>query len=85
LTRSFILAIFDYPFRQLGARKIIATTTADHIRSIRILHRLGFTEEARLRDASPGGDLLIYSLRREECRFVGGVVHGQESIGTACA
>lgn len=85
LTRSFILAIFDYPFRQLGARKIIATTTADHIRSIRILHRLGFTEEARLRDASLGGDLLIYSLRREECRFVGGVVHGQESIGTACA
>lgn len=82
LTRGFILAIFDYPFRQLGARKIIATTSADHIRSNRLLQRLGFVEEARLRDAAPGGDLLIYSMRRQDCRLVGGV-HGQESIRTA--
>jgi hypothetical protein len=82
LTRGFILAIFDYPFRQLGARKIIATTSADHIRSNRLLQRLGFVEEARLRDAAPGGDLLIYSMRRQDCRLVGGV-HGQKSIRTA--
>ena len=79
LTRGFLFAIFDYPFRQLGARKIIATTTADHIRSIRLLRRLGFVEEACLRDAAPGGDLIIYTMRREACRFLGDH-HGQESV-----
>ena len=82
LTRGFLFAIFDYPFRQLGARKIIATTSADHIRSIRLLQRLGFHEEACLRDAAPGGDLIICTMRREDCRFLGGH-HGQESIRTA--
>lgn len=79
LTRGFLFAIFDYPFRQLGARKIVATTSADHIRSIRLLRRLGFVEEACLRDAAPGGDLIIYTMRRETCRFLGDH-HGQESV-----
>ena len=79
LTRGFLFAIFDYPFRQLGARKIVATTSADHIRSIRLLRRLGFVEEACLRDAAPGGDLIIYTMRREACRFLGDH-HGQESV-----
>jgi L-amino acid N-acyltransferase YncA len=79
LTRGFLFAIFDYPFRQLGARKIIATTTADHIRSIRLLRRLGFLEEACLRDAAWGGDLIIFTLRREDCRYLG-EAHGQEGI-----
>lgn len=79
LTRGLLFAIFDYPFRQLGARKIVATTSADHIRSIRLLRRLGFVEEACLRDAAPGGDLIIYTMRREACRFLGDH-HGQESV-----
>ena len=84
LTRGFLFAIFDYPFRQLGARKIIATTSADHIRSIRILRRLGFLEEACLRDAAPGGDLIICTMRQEDCRFLGGI-YGQEGIRSPAA
>lgn len=84
LTRGFLFAIFDYPFRQLGARKIIATTSADHIRSIRLLQRLGFLEEACLRDAAPGGDLIICTMRQEDCRFLGGI-YGQEGIRSPAA
>jgi L-amino acid N-acyltransferase YncA len=84
LTRGFLFAIFDYPFRQLGARKIIATTSADHIRSIRLLRRLGFLEEACLRDAAPGGDLIICTMRQEDCRFLGGI-YGQEGIRSPAA
>lgn len=84
LTRGFLFAIFDYPFRQLGARKIVATTSADHIRSIRLLRRLGFVEEACLRDAAPGGDLIICTMRQEDCRFLGGI-YGQEGIRSPAA
>jgi L-amino acid N-acyltransferase YncA len=84
LTRGLLFAIFDYPFRQLGARKIIATTSADHIRSIRLLRRLGFLEEACLRDAAPGGDLIICTMRQEDCRFLGGI-YGQEGIRSPAA
>lgn len=84
MVRGFVRAIFDYPFRQLGAYKIIVTTSSTHHASNRLLHKLGFREEARLRDATPGGDLIICTLRAENCRFLGDR-HGQKSIAPARA
>jgi len=72
LVLSFVRAIFDYPFQQLGASKIYVTVQAANAKSLDLAHRMGFAEEARLKDASPGGDLIILTLRREDCRFLGG-------------
>lgn len=79
MVKGFVRAIFHYPFRQIGARKLVVTTTSDNERSLHLLRRFGFREEARLRDAAPGGDLIICTMRREECRFLG-ESHGKESV-----
>lgn len=72
LTRSFIAAIFDYAFNVCDVEKIISPVGSGNTKSIRLAERMGFTEEARITDAHPDGDLLIFTLRRSNCRFLGG-------------
>jgi hypothetical protein len=31
---------------------------------------LGFTLETRLKDAAPSGDMLVYVMRREDCKWL---------------
>lgn len=72
LTRAFIGAIFDYPFRQLGCELVAVPIASTNTQSIRFAEHLGFVFEASVRDAVPGGDLLIYTLRKKQCRFLEG-------------
>jgi hypothetical protein len=32
---------------------------------------MGFMEEGRITDASPQGDIVLYTLARNDCRFLG--------------
>lgn len=71
LTRRYLWTIFHYPFVQAGCRKLIAPVPESNGRSIRFVKHLGFREEARLLDAHPDGSLLIFTMTREQCRFIG--------------
>lgn len=71
ITRGFLFAIFDYPFRQLGVGKIIAPVYSWNEDAVRLVQRFGMNEECRIRDAHPGGDLVFFSIRRDECRWLG--------------
>ena len=71
LTRSFLGAIFDYPFNVCNVNKLIATITSTNTKSIKLTSHLGFTQEGRLLDATPEGDLIIYTLKKSDCRFLG--------------
>ena len=51
----------------------LASVLSTNLRSQRMVQGLGFREVARLRDAwMPGVDMLIYEMRREECRWLEG-------------
>jgi len=76
-TKGFLGLIFDYPFNQLGVKRITAPVHSDNVKSILLMHRLGFTLEATLAQAIPDGDLLIYRMFKSECRFLGDRYHGQ--------
>lgn len=78
LTREFIGTIFDYAYRQLDCAKVIAPVDSTNGKSIALLENLGFLEEARVRDATLTGDILVYTLPRERCgRFLEGSKYGQ--------
>lgn len=79
LVRTFLWAMFDYPFRQMGARQIVVSVQQGNNRSLNLLARLGFRVAARLPDACPSGDVIIATLRREECRYLE-LSHGKERI-----
>lgn len=70
LVKSFLWAIFDYPFRQAGAKRMTATVEADNSASHNLVKRLGFQHEAVMKDAGRHGDLHVYRLFRHECRWL---------------
>lgn len=71
LTPGFLAAIFHYPFIFLGAKKVICTVAEGNEESVNLVEKMGFRKEAQLLDAHPDGSLLIYTLNRENCRFIG--------------
>lgn len=71
LTREFLNACFRYPFVQLGCKRVSGYVEASNIKARIFDEHLGFKPEARLRGAaSDGGDVILYAMTREGCRYV---------------
>lgn len=71
LRREYLQACFAYPFLVCGLRRVSGYVEARNADARRFDEHLGFTEEARLRGAaSDGGDVILYVMRREDCRHV---------------
>lgn len=70
LTRQYLWTIFDYPFNQLGVNRITVCVGQGNAKSVRFVKHLGFRIEARLEGAHPTGDLLIFCMNRQNCRFI---------------
>lgn len=71
LTKRFLHVIFHYPFVQLSVQKIIAPVLADNSESIRLVTKMGFTEEARLKDVHPLGDMIFFVMNKQDCKYLG--------------
>jgi hypothetical protein len=71
LTRSFIGEIFRYAYNTAAVHKVILPVSSANGKSISFVEHLGFREEARIRDADPSGDIIIYTLAKPDCRFLG--------------
>lgn len=69
LNKDLLWVIFDYPFMQLSVRKIFLTIRENNGQAIVFASKLGFNEEARLKDVFPE-DMLIFSMYREDCRWL---------------
>lgn len=72
LTREYLWTIFDYPFNQLGCKRITVCVGHGNADSTRFVKHLGFTLEATLEDAHPTGALQVFRLRKHECRWIKG-------------
>jgi RimJ/RimL family protein N-acetyltransferase len=71
LTKSYLKAIFDYPFNICQVEKIIVPVAQNNHKSLKLVKNMGFNEEARIKDATPEGDMIFLTLEREKCRFLG--------------
>lgn len=70
LNREFLWMIFDYPFRQLGVKRMSAPIASTNQACLNFVNKLGFELEATLHDAYPDGDILIYKMTAEKCRWL---------------
>jgi len=71
LTRKFLWYIFDYPFNQLKVNKLLGFTPSDNLAAHRFHRHIGFQQEARITGAGRhGSDLIIYSMTRDQCRWL---------------
>jgi len=70
MTREFLYFVFSYPFNQLGVRRITGLVAEDNAAARKFDEHIGFTLEARLKDAAVNGDLLVYCMFKHQCRWL---------------
>lgn len=70
-TREWIWFGFHYAFNQLGAHKIVGPVSSANERAIRLDRHFGFECEAVIRGGCADGDLLMMTMTRDKCRFIG--------------
>jgi len=68
--KTYMWLIFDYPFNQLGVKRITTTVNPDNEVSQRFTEDLGFSVECKLKDAHPKGDLWVFRMFRDECKWL---------------
>lgn len=68
--RDMLWVAFHYPFVKLGCKKIIGQVPASKTDILAFDQKLGFKEEARIRDVFPDGDLVVLSMTRDQCRWL---------------
>lgn len=83
LTRAYIGAIFHYAFKVCAVRKVICPVSSANTRSRKLVENMGFEQEGELKDCDPQGDILLYTLSVDACRFLGTRYIGQEHTRTA--
>ena len=70
LNRDMLWIIFHYPFVQVGLHKLIGIVGSTDIATLKFDANLGFTEECRIKDAAPFGDVIILTMAKHQCRFL---------------
>jgi hypothetical protein len=61
---------FDYPFNQLGVELLLGSVRSTDKHVLNIDRRLGFKEIFRIPKAVPGGDLVLLSMSRADCKWL---------------
>lgn len=85
VTRRAIQAVFEYPFSQLGVKKVLATVNSENHAALSFDLRLGFKVEAVIKDAYERGDMYILSMTQDQCRWIRGKTHGKCEESSAAA
>lgn len=83
--REILQATFKYPFEHLGLKVLIGLVPSGNAEAIRFNEHLGFKIEARIKDAHPDGELLVMSMRREDCRWIREKLYGKEKQASGSA
>jgi RimJ/RimL family protein N-acetyltransferase len=68
--RNFFWAVCRYAFTQSKARKLIAPVYSNNSRMVRMAMRMRFIPEGCIADAQPDGDILLFTLTPDRCRFL---------------
>ena len=70
MTKGFLKIAFEYPFKNMGLKVILATISGKNEKSLRLSRHLGFQEVATIADAHNDGDLVILKMRSEDCKWI---------------
>ena len=71
MTPRYLAIIFDYPFKVCDVKKIIVPVDSTNSKSINLVEKMGFTEEARIKDGMADGDMILYTLAKNDCKYLG--------------
>ena len=69
-TREVIQHAFIYPFEHLQVHKLIGYVKEDNLDARQVDEHLGFILETRIKNACVGGDILVYTMTRDQCKYL---------------
>ena len=69
-TKDFLFAVFDYPFNKLKVKVIIAPICKDNVKSLNLCRKLGFEQVADIPYGHPNGDLIVVTMKRNQCKWL---------------
>jgi L-amino acid N-acyltransferase YncA len=70
MSKEFLWAMFDYPFEKMGLKVILGVISGNNEKSLKLSRKLGFKDVAKIPDAHDDGDLVILTMRPDECRWL---------------
>ena len=71
MTREYLFACFAYAFLVCDVQRLSGYVDASNAQARKLNEHFGYRIEATLSGAAAdGGDVLIYVMRREDCRFL---------------
>lgn len=70
LSREYLFCIFDYCFRQLGVNRVTGLVGEGNTHARRFNEKVGLVEETRCKRAHPTGDLIVYVMWPENCKWL---------------
>jgi hypothetical protein len=71
LNREFLSVCFRYPFVQLGVNVVIGLVESTNEAALKFDKHLGFTEACRIAGGAKNCDLIVLTMQRKTCRFLG--------------
>lgn len=70
LDREFLGLIHQYPFIQLGVKRVTGLVSSANKKALKLDLKLGFEVEAVLKGACSDGDMIVLVLWKENCRYL---------------
>ena len=70
LSRNLLWLTFTYAFRQLGCRVLIGRLNSTNQKAIKFDTHIGFAEHSVIKDGVPNGDLILLTMRKEDCKWL---------------
>jgi RimJ/RimL family protein N-acetyltransferase len=68
--KDMLWMAFHYPFEQLNCTKLLGFVHSTNLKALDLNKKLGFKEEARITGVFRDADLVIMTMRREDCRWL---------------
>ena len=70
MTRELLWMVFDYAFNQAKVKRITGLVGEGNIDARNFDEHIGFVVETTLESAHPTGNLIVYKMFREDCRWL---------------
>ena len=81
--KQFLLAISEFAFNTCAVHKIIAPVYSSNEKAMTMVRKMGFVKEGILRNAEPNGDIVLWTLTKSQCKYLGERYHGKTCSTTA--
>ena len=70
LNKQMLKQAFIYPFKGHGLKVIITRVSTGNPVAVKMNKGLGFKEQCRIRNGADDGDLIIFTMHHDECRWL---------------